>query len=80
MNNRFLSMAASYHFVMHAVYAFAANHLAWMTQSPETRNIASRHSSTALKGFHEAIGVFSKSNADAVLSASLLLTWQSTDW
>jgi hypothetical protein len=73
-------MAASYHFVMHAVYAFAANHMAWMTQSTETRNIAFHHGGIALKGLHEAIGAFSQSNADAVLSASLLLSWQSTDW
>jgi len=33
-----------------------------------------------MKGLHEAIGAFSKSNADAVLAASLLLSWQSTDW
>lgn len=65
---------------MHAVLAFSANHLAWITQSAETRNIAYHHGGIAVKGLHEAIGSFSKSNADAALAASLLLSWQSTDW
>jgi hypothetical protein len=77
---RFLSIAASYSFVMHAVLAFSANHLAWIAQSTETRHIAYHHGGIAMKGLHEAIGAFSKSNADAVLAASLLLSWQSTDW
>jgi hypothetical protein len=75
-----MGLAASHPFVMHAVLAFSANHLAWISQSAETRTIASSHGATAMKGLHEAIGSFSKSNADAVLAASLLLSWQSTDW
>jgi hypothetical protein len=75
-----MGLAASQPFVMHAVLAFAANHLAWQSQSAETRNIASTHGATAMKGLHEALGSFSKGNADAVLAASLLLSWQSTDW
>lgn len=65
---------------MHSVLAFAASHLAWISQSQETRTIAFSHGATAMKGLHEAIGIFSKSNADAVLASSLLLSWQSTDW
>ena len=65
---------------MHAIFAFSANHLAWISQSQQTRNIAFHHGGIALKGLHEAISNFSKANADAVLAASLLLTWQSTDW
>ncbi|KAE9978899.1 hypothetical protein EG328_001198 [Venturia inaequalis] len=80
MMPKFLSIAATHSFVMHAVLAFSANHLAWITQSAETRNIAYHHGGIAMKGLHEAIGSFSKSNADAALAASLLLSWQSTDW
>ncbi|KIV99743.1 hypothetical protein, variant [Verruconis gallopava] len=77
---RFMGVAASYPFVMHAILAFSANHLAWISQSAETRTIASAHGATAMKGLHEATLSFSKSNADAVLASSLLLSWQSTDW
>ncbi|QDS77494.1 hypothetical protein FKW77_000180 [Venturia effusa] len=77
---KFLSIAATHSFVMHSVLAFSANHLAWITQSAETRNIAYHHGGIAMKGLHEAIGAFSKNSADAALAASLLLSWQSTDW
>ena len=65
---------------MDAVLAFAASHLAWISQSAETRSLASSHGATAMKGLHEAMGSFSKSSADGILAASLLLSWQSTDW
>lgn len=65
---------------MHALLSFSANHLAWITQSTETRNLHIQHGGIALRGLHEAIGNFSHANADAVLAASLLLLWQATDW
>jgi len=80
MNNRFLSIASSYPYVMHALLSLSANHLAWVNSSKETRNLYLHHGSIALRGLHEAIGNFSHANADAVLAASLLLLWQATDW
>ena len=77
---RFLSIASSYPYVMHALLSFSANHLAWTQQSPETRNLQIHHGSIALRGLHEAIGSFSSTNADAILAASLLMLWQATDW
>ncbi|KAF1986788.1 hypothetical protein K402DRAFT_331637 [Aulographum hederae CBS 113979] len=77
---KFLSTAASHPFVMHAILSFSAAHLAWVAQSSVTRNLAFNHAAVALKGLHEAIGTFSKGNSDAVLAASILLSWQSTDW
>lgn len=65
---------------MHSILSFSANHLAWISQSSETRSIAIQHRQIALRGLHEAIGAFSQSNSDAVLAASLLLAWQATDW
>ena len=65
---------------MHALLSFSANHTAWVQSSKEMRNIYLQHGSTALRGLHEAIGCFSQANAEAVLAASLLLLWQSTDW
>jgi len=78
--HRFLSIASSYPYVMHALLSFSANHLAWMHSSAETRNLHIQHGSIALRGLHEAIGNFSQSNADAILAASLLMLWQATDW
>ena len=42
--------------------------------------MAYEHRGIALKGLHEAIGAFSRENSDAVLAASLLLSWQATEW
>ncbi|WPH03520.1 Hypothetical protein R9X50_00640000 [Acrodontium crateriforme] len=77
---RFLRIASSYPYVMHALLSFSANHLAWVQSSAETRSMSLHHGSIALRGLHEAIGNFSIENADAVLAASLLLLWQATDY
>ncbi|KAH7407025.1 hypothetical protein DE146DRAFT_606989 [Phaeosphaeria sp. MPI-PUGE-AT-0046c] len=80
MMPKFLSIAASHSFVMHSILAFSASHLAWISQSNETRNLAFHHASIALKGLHDGITSFTKMNSDAVLASSLLLAWQATDW
>jgi len=77
---RFLSIAAAHPFVMHSILAFSASHLAWISQSSETRNLAFHHASIGLKGLHDGITSFTKMNSDAVLASSLLLAWQATDW
>ncbi|OAX78570.1 hypothetical protein ACJ72_07121 [Emergomyces africanus] len=76
----FLAIALSNEFVMSAILALSASHLAWMTQNPETENLAYHHRGVALKGLHEAIGAFSRENSDAILAASMLLSWQATEW
>ncbi|EOA85255.1 hypothetical protein ACJQWK_06942 [Exserohilum turcicum] len=80
MMPKFLSIAASHSFVMHSILAFSASHLAWISQSTETRNLAFHHASLALKGLHDGITNFTKHNSDAILASSLLLAWQATDW
>lgn len=77
---KFMSVASSHTFAMHALLAFSATHLAWVTRSREIKNLAFHHSGAALKGLHVAIGCFSKDNADAIYMSSLLLSWQATDW
>ncbi|KAF2011140.1 hypothetical protein BU24DRAFT_355344 [Aaosphaeria arxii CBS 175.79] len=77
---KFLSVAASHPFVMHSILAFSASHLAWISQSSETRNLAFHHAGIALKGLHDGIATFTRINSDAVLASSLLLAWQATDW
>jgi len=76
----FLKIGTDYGFVMHALLALSATHLAWLTDCPLTANMAYEHRGIALKGLHEAIGAFSRQNSDAVLAASLLLSWQATEW
>ena len=65
---------------MHSILAFSASHLAWISQSTETRNLAFHHAGIALKGLHDGISSFAKMNSDAVLASSLLLAWQATEW
>ena len=76
----FLKIGSDYAFVMHALLALSATHLAWLTECPLTFNRAYEHRGIALKGLHEAIGAFDRGNSDAVLAASLLLSWQATEW
>ena len=73
-------MASKHRFVMNALLGLSASHLAWLTQSSETRQLALQYDGVALSGLHEAIGSFSKENSDPVLACSLLLSWQATEW
>ena len=77
---RFFDAAVAHDFVMSSILAFSATHLAWVTSSVETKNLAYFHRGVALKGLQEAIGNFSESNSDATLAASILLSWQVSDW
>ncbi|KAG8528839.1 uncharacterized protein KY384_006528 [Bacidia gigantensis] len=76
----FLDAACGYSFATHSILAFSATHMAWITRSPETNNLAYHHRGIALKGLQEAIGNFSEDNSDAALAASILLSWQASDW
>ncbi|KAI9834010.1 MAG: hypothetical protein M1826_005915 [Phylliscum demangeonii] len=75
-----LRIATVYPFVMHALLALSATHLAWLTDSQATYNIAYHHREAALRGLQDGIGNFRRDNSDAVLAASILLSWQSSDW
>jgi hypothetical protein len=65
---------------MSAIRALSASHIAWMTRNQDTENLAYHHRGVALKELQQAIGSFSRENADAILAASMLLSWQATDW
>jgi hypothetical protein len=65
---------------MSAVLAFSATNLANETNSNETRSLAYHHYGTALNGLHSALGSFSQQTSDAILAASVLLSWQASDW
>ncbi|KAI9852499.1 MAG: hypothetical protein M1838_000593 [Thelocarpon superellum] len=76
----FFKIASSYSFVLHAILAFSATHLAWLTDNSLTNDIACQHRGVALKGLQESIGQFSAENADAALAASIILSLQAPDW
>ena len=77
---RFFDAALGHDYVMSSILAFSATHLAWMTNSIETKNLAYFHRGVAFKGLQEAIGNFSERNSDSILAASILLSWQVSDW
>lgn len=65
---------------MSSILALSAAHLAWITRNQETKQLAYRHQKTAIKGLHKAIGTFSNDNSEAILAASTVLSWQTTEW
>lgn len=75
-----IGVALLHDFVMSALLALSSSHLAWQTRNTDTENLAYHHRGVALKGLHEAIGAFSKDNSDAILAASMLLSWQAIEW
>ncbi|KJZ77751.1 hypothetical protein HIM_02928 [Hirsutella minnesotensis 3608] len=75
-----LRIGATTPYVMHALLAFSAMHIAFLTDCPLVGSMAFEHRGVALSGLHEAIGSFSRESSDAILAASLVLSWQATDW
>ncbi|TDZ31527.1 Sterol uptake control protein 2 [Colletotrichum sidae] len=75
-----IKIGATNAYVMHALLAFSAMHIAFLTDCPLVGNIVCEHRGIALKGLQEAIGTFNRESSDAVLAASLVLSWQATDW
>lgn len=55
-------------------------HIAFLTDCPLVGSLAFEHRGKALKGLQEAISTFSRETSDAILAASLVLSWQATDW
>ncbi|KAL4788587.1 hypothetical protein BJX76DRAFT_315147 [Aspergillus varians] len=76
----FLPIAISNDFVMSSILTLSAAHLAWITRNQETKQLAFFHRGTAIQGLQKAIGAFSKENCDGILAASILLSWQDSEW
>ncbi|KAL5338526.1 C6 transcription factor rosa-like protein [Aspergillus crustosus] len=76
----FLSIAISNDFVMSSILTLSAAHLAWITRNQETKQLALHHRDIAIQGLQKAIGAFSKANSDGILAASILLSWQDSEW
>ena len=64
---------------MDALLAFAAMHMAHLTDCALVGLLGMKYSGRALTGLREAIGELTPQNADALVAASLVLSWQSTD-
>lgn len=75
-----LSIGATTPYVMHALLAFSAMHIAFLTDCRRVSQMAFEHRGTAISGLHAAIGSFSRETSDAILAASLVLSWQANDW
>lgn len=75
----FLAIALSNDFVMSSILALSSFHLAFLTRDQETKQLAYQHKVTALRGLQTALGAFSKDNCEAILAASILLSWQATE-
>ena len=67
-------------FVMNAILAFSAQHLAAETGSDEVNGVAFQQREAALQGMTDAIGALTPTNADPILATSILLLWQEQDW
>ncbi|KAM3440022.1 hypothetical protein NHJ13734_003457 [Beauveria thailandica] len=67
-------------YVMHALLAFSATHITFLTDYRRVSTMAIEHRSIALSGLHTAIDTFSRETSDAILAASLVLSWQANDW
>jgi hypothetical protein len=74
-----MAIAESHDFVMHALLGWSATHLAPIFGDREMELDGYRHRDQALKGLQGALLCFSKENADAVLSASIVMSWQSSE-
>lgn len=64
---------------MSSILALSSFHLAYVTGDPENKQMAYHHKVTAFRGLQTAITSFSKGNCEAILAASVLLSWQANE-
>ena len=76
----FVYLASQYDFVMHALLSLSATHIAITTKSAFLDQVSFAHRGSAFSSLSKAVGSLSCENADAVLAASVILSWQSPDW
>ena len=75
-----ISVALSNDFVMSALLAFSASHLAWQTRNSDTERLVDHHSGAALQGLHDAMETISEGVSEAILATCILLSWQVKEW
>ena len=79
MDLSILRLGVEHKYVMDALLAFSAMHLAHLTDCALVGILGMKYSGSALTGLREATGSLTVHNADAIIAASLVLSWQSTD-
>jgi hypothetical protein len=79
LSNSLLTVASSYDFVMHSLMGWAANHIAFTTNSADALVVSRQYRLLSMQGLQRALSTFSEKNMDAVFSASLILSWQAAD-
>ncbi|KAF5013343.1 hypothetical protein FDECE_646 [Fusarium decemcellulare] len=75
-----IRLAGTAPYAMSALLAFSAMHIAFLTKCSLVEEMAEEHRTTAVTGLRNAIESFSQATSDGILAASLLLSWQATDW
>lgn len=73
-------VAQSQPFLLDAILASTAFSVSFEHNSQVAKGLAYHYGSIAVTNLQDAIGVFSKQNADAVLLTSLLLASQANEW
>lgn len=74
-----MRLAASYDYVREATIGLGATHLALVTKSAEMNRLGYLHRGKAFRYLQRAIESFSRDNVDAILAASIVLSWQAPD-
>lgn len=77
---KFQDIAESFPFVRSALLSFAVNNFVGPQEYVQAQKLHIHYSGIALRGLHDSLGEFTYTNADAVLAASLLMSWQATNW
>lgn len=76
----FVRLSTSHEIVRYSLLSLSASHLGWITRSSDLDNVAARHQTSAYSSLQSAVDNFTRANADAVFSATIILSWQAQDW
>ncbi|KAI0397335.1 hypothetical protein F5Y17DRAFT_455250 [Xylariaceae sp. FL0594] len=74
-----ITLGATHRFVMDSLLAFMADYFADRTHRPQVGIMAYEHRGKAINGVQKALQVLGPHNAEAVLAATIVLSWQATD-
>lgn len=65
---------------MSSILAFSASHLFWTTGDQDIKSQAHHHRGVAIKGLQEMFTSITNENCEPMLAASILLSWETTEW
>ncbi|KAH6671683.1 hypothetical protein B0J14DRAFT_78958 [Halenospora varia] len=73
-------MMSKHRFLLDCVLGVSAAHHALAKSMPDSVQLGLYYRGRGLKGLQTALNTFSEENADAVLAASIILSWYLCDW